>query len=318
MMRFPTRKNRALPDDFDPKAYLELNPDVEAAKVDPAVHYLKFGVKEGRQYRRPEGKKEFTKFLAHFSDLAPDDQNGFDLFEGVWSSKIPNIANTGIFDGFNDPRVHWLLEELGDLTGASVLELGPLEGGHTHMLETAGAQVTAIEANHGAFLRCLLVKNALGMKSKFVLGDFQSADFQPGHRDLVVASGVLYHMTDPVGLLSRLSETADKLFLWTHYFDEDLSKWAPDIRSLLKKGKWDTKNVIRQNVSGLDVRMVRQSYGDALGWDGFCGGSDVTSLWIYKDDLVALLGKLGYTDVRINFDMPDHPNGPSFAVLAQK
>ena len=64
--------------------------------------------------------------------------------------------------------------------------------------------------------------------------------------------------------------------------------------------------------------MVRQSYGDSLGWDGFCGGSEATSLWIYKDDLIALLGKLGYADIRINFDMPDHPNGPSFAVLAQK
>jgi hypothetical protein len=34
--------------DFDPSAYLEANPDVKAAGVDPAQHYLEFGNREGR------------------------------------------------------------------------------------------------------------------------------------------------------------------------------------------------------------------------------------------------------------------------------
>lgn len=36
---------------FDENRYLELNPDVQAAGVDPYEHYLEFGIKEGRQFR---------------------------------------------------------------------------------------------------------------------------------------------------------------------------------------------------------------------------------------------------------------------------
>jgi hypothetical protein len=42
----------ALPDDFDPVIYLQLNPDVAAAKQDPATHYQLHGYKERRTYRR--------------------------------------------------------------------------------------------------------------------------------------------------------------------------------------------------------------------------------------------------------------------------
>ncbi len=41
----------ALPVDFKAQTYLFLNPDVAAAGVDPAAHYLEFGVNEGRRYR---------------------------------------------------------------------------------------------------------------------------------------------------------------------------------------------------------------------------------------------------------------------------
>lgn len=40
-----------LPEDFCPNKYLELHPDVRKAGVDPALHYLKFGLWEGRPYK---------------------------------------------------------------------------------------------------------------------------------------------------------------------------------------------------------------------------------------------------------------------------
>ena len=40
-----------LPADFDPEAYLFHNPDVAAARVDAAQHYLVHGAREGRRYR---------------------------------------------------------------------------------------------------------------------------------------------------------------------------------------------------------------------------------------------------------------------------
>jgi len=43
----------AIPKDFDPQAYLRINPDVAAAGVDPVVHYLRFGKSENRSYKDP-------------------------------------------------------------------------------------------------------------------------------------------------------------------------------------------------------------------------------------------------------------------------
>ena len=47
----PPPKPKSLPPDFDGKAYLRANPDVRAAKVDPANHWLEFGYKEDRPLR---------------------------------------------------------------------------------------------------------------------------------------------------------------------------------------------------------------------------------------------------------------------------
>jgi hypothetical protein len=43
----------SLPEDFDPQGYLLLNPDVRKAGVDPVQHYLEFGYREQRAYKRP-------------------------------------------------------------------------------------------------------------------------------------------------------------------------------------------------------------------------------------------------------------------------
>jgi hypothetical protein len=40
-----------LPKDFDPHAYLALHTDVAKARVNPAKHYIEFGLREGRAYK---------------------------------------------------------------------------------------------------------------------------------------------------------------------------------------------------------------------------------------------------------------------------
>lgn len=88
-----------------------------------------------------------------------------------------------------------------DLT---VLELGPLEAGHTYMLEKMGARsIVAVEANSRAYLKCLIVKELFELKrAKFLLGDFVAyLKNNTRHFDLCLASGVLYHMQNPAELL---------------------------------------------------------------------------------------------------------------------
>lgn len=261
--------------------------------------------------------KEDVNLAAQYSDSVPSDQNSVDLFAGKWSSELPQFMNSGGVGLFEDARINWILQCLGDISGWNVLELGPLEGGHTFMLEAAGANVTAIEANHEAFLRCLVAKNLYAMRSKFVLGDFMKSFGNVQNADLVVASGVLYHMTEPVELIRKIAAVSSNLFLWTHVFDPDLSVWNPSVVNRVGV-KWLPKEMRIDSSTTVDVRIVPQLYADALGWGGFCGGPDTYSNWIYRDDLFALLRHFGYNSIEVAFDQPDHPNGPALALIARK
>jgi glycosyltransferase involved in cell wall biosynthesis len=49
-----TRAGMTIPPDFNPEAYLERNPDVARAGVDPIYHYIAYGANEGRRWGRAE------------------------------------------------------------------------------------------------------------------------------------------------------------------------------------------------------------------------------------------------------------------------
>jgi hypothetical protein len=155
------------------------------------------------------------------------------------------------------------------------------------------------------------------LKSNFILGDFTKGFGSSNKFDLVVASGVLYHMTDPIDLLKQISEVSNRVFIWTHYFEPDIEKWNSAIQSQVGL-KWKTSETKSIKFNNRYIRIVPQVYGEALGWDGFCGGPDTYSNWIYKEDIMLILSDFGYTDVKISFDQPDHPNGPSFCILATR
>jgi len=255
-----------------------------------------------------------------FCDLVPADVNAIALFQDQWSSILPNSAGVegpGRIPLFEDNRISWLLAELVDIRGWTVLELGPLEGGHTFQLEKAGSFVTAIEANTSAFIKCLVVKNIMGMQSHFLLGDFSKSLGSRRRYDLLVAAGVLYHMTDPITLLSQMSDVSDNIYLWTHYYEEDHSKWHPSLVEMIGT-KWLPDRAKSQRFNGLNVRLVPQLYGDALTWSGFTGGTADYSYWFYREDLFNVLGVLGYTTISVSFDDPQHPNGPAINILARR
>jgi hypothetical protein len=309
-------KDTVLPLDFDPNAYLAIHQDVKKAGIDPITHYLTYGRKEGRMYKT-DNPKSFEDTLGDFLTVPPSEQNAFDLFPTAWSSTFDGVDTSGNFRGADDARLKWLFRQV-DFKGKSVLELGPLEAGHTCMMEKAGASVLGIESNKGAFIRCLIAKNYLDLSAKFLLGDFEKMNFSGQSYDIVIASGILYHMKDPVGLLKAISKTSDKLFIWTHYFEPNLSKWNHSLAPLLQSMKWKHKEPIIERYEDMDIRMVRQDYGEALGWSGFCGGSDIFSNWVYREDLLKLLRKLGFKQIEISFEDLQHQNGPSFCLLCEK
>ena len=100
-----------------------------------------------------------------YNPEAPHPQAALDLFANEWSSRVPiAFASTGPAALFNDARITWPVEQDAQYEDKTSLELGPLEAGHTFMLEHAGYQLEAVEANSHAFLKCLIVKELLGLK----------------------------------------------------------------------------------------------------------------------------------------------------------
>jgi hypothetical protein len=263
---------------------------------------------------RPAEPTRGESILDSYVVGAPSAQNAVDVFGGEWSSMLPlSDVVSGPVPLFADDRVEWAIEQLGGVSGRSVLELGPLEGGHTYMLLNAGASVTAIEAQTRAYLKCLIAKELLGMAgAQFLLGDFMAyLQADPPHVDVCFASGVLYHMRSPVETLALIGETADQLFLWTHIYDEKVIR-----SSELLSPRFTTEE--SQEYQGFRHTLHRFEYASSLNSKAFCGGSALYSNWLSREDLFGALERFGWVIKTIGYDEPNHQHGPAIAVVASR
>ncbi len=256
-------------------------------------------------------------WLDSYISNPPDPQNMIDIFAGEWSSKFPKECNVnaGPVPLFEDPRIYWMLGELNGIADMRVLELGPLEGAHSFILDRAGAsRVLAIESNRRAFLKCLIVKELLGMPSvEFVLGDFRGYfERLPEDRfDLCVASGVLYHMKEPVELIAQIAQRCNRLFLWTHYYEEVSIRQDTNLPHRFT-------DVFSRVTHGYTYALRRYSYLEGLENAGFCGGNAEFSHWLTREDLFGALKHFGFRDFRVFDEQTRHKHGPSLSILAVK
>jgi SAM-dependent methyltransferase len=257
-------------------------------------------------------KEMGTSTLDFYVGDPPSYQAAFKLFEGEWSSDVPGYGG-GSARLFDDGRIKWFAERCGGFQGKRVLELGPLEGGHTSIIAKAGAaSVTAIESNKRAFLKCLIVQNALGFKANFMLGDFSKYLEQCEAKfDVIVASGVLYHMPDPVRLLQNAARVSNSIGLWTHYYDTQVVSERADLQRKFDKAPRN------EQFGSREVQLYEYSYLEALQWKGFCGGSAPSSYWLTKESLFGLLEELGF-EVAVREDTKTHPNGPAMTLFATR
>jgi hypothetical protein len=247
---------------------------------------------------------------------APSPQHALDLFAGEWSSALPP-GHEGLHAGslplFADRWLLWGLERLGGVAGRRVLELGPLEGAHTWRMSTLGAaSITAIEANRRAYLKCLVMKDILGTeRARVLLGDAVAfLETPPAERyDVAVASGILYHMLDPVTLLARLARAADRLYLFTCYYDAAVIAGRPQLAARFHGRE-------RRVVDGFAHDLHVHGYQAARFNPAFCGGGAGASRWLSRADLLAALRHVGFTEIEVGLDDPAHPNGPALALVA--
>ena len=243
---------------------------------------------------------EFCKKVASIS-------NGFDFFD--WVCNVPiDTLRTGshrVFENIDD-RPSSLVKKFLSIDGWEILELGPLEGGHTYQLEKLGAELTAVEAHPENFLKCLMVKNALEMNARFLLGDFSEYLKKTSKSyDLIFASGVFYHMEDPVDLLWQISKRTDRIFEWTHYISRDQSNYAESSeRNFLKEIEFS-------------CNYYHYEYDQSREDRSFAGVGEFSSR-LTKEDFLRALIAVGFSNYEIVKDEFDHPGGPAFSFIAEK
>ena len=248
--------------------------------------------------------------------VAPSTQTALDTVPAAWASALPLPGTrSGTVNLFDDARVHWAIEALGGVEGASCLELGPLEGGHAYMLEQAGAaNVTSVEANADAFLKCLVVKELLSMsRCAFLCGDvneYLRATEQTF--DVCWCAGILYHMVAPVELLELISRRASRLCIWTHYYD------ATKLPTDQDRGRAFREQIVTSGErDGFRYALHRHDYGTATRFGRFWGGNQTFSNWLTLDDLLGALEHFGWSGIETQL-MEDHPHGPAVNLVARR
>lgn len=261
-------------------------------------------------------RQETDTFFDQYCNDKPSHQNAVDILPG-WNSAFPAATQlkAGSHALFADPRIDWAVQQAGSIQDRKVLEIGPLEGMHTHMLNRhRPASIDAIEANKQCFLRCLVTKEILGIdRAHFYLGDaLKWLETEERHYDLAVASGVLYHMADPGHFLSQLTRRCDQLFIWTHYFDETAMP-TDDPRRQAFNGKIETRPF-----AGVPVRYYERHYFNANVTKEFCGGMKDRHYWMHRDDILTLIRALGFSDISITQEDPSHRGGPCFCLFAKR
>jgi len=226
-----------------------------------------------------------------------------DEFEsrGPWITRfwVDGVAYGGSeYDPKDDARIAMFKSVAGPLQGKRVLELGPLEGGHTLQLTRLGATVIAIEGHESNYERCLYIKDLFGLtNAEFIHGDLRTFDFDSlGRFDAVFNVGVLYHLDEPWKLLTALGRISARMFVATHCAPPEKINALVDAGGRQLRGMWWVEGPLEASLSGLQER----------------------SFWPARRDLQKMLDQTGWTRQKwIAYD-PDFTNGPLACLWAER
>jgi tetratricopeptide (TPR) repeat protein len=225
----------------------------------------------------------------------PSTQTIVDIFGDSWKSNLPGTKKSGSAEMFDDGRPAWLASQIpSGMHFKSILELGPFEGYQTYLLDRLGArEIVSVEGNTINFLKCLCLKELYGLKSRVNLGDIQAYIEHCDRRfDVVFASGILYHMQEPIHFIEHTSRLADHMYIWTHVYDPSIAT----LRNGQEKHFIPARNRevrIGDRTITLHARSyLVTSYRDNIPmyWEG--GQEDIT-YWLTKGDLFWLIRHYG-------------------------
>lgn len=237
---------------------------------------------------------EISPIIYHEYSNSIDNQNMFGnifhFFPTPWKSRF--ILNDEIYGGDNDYST--LRISMLNLPGLSnyvifdnkrILELGPLEGGNSLLLERFNVkEIVSIEGRVESYIKCCLIKNLYSLnKTKYHLDDVRNVTkVKYGTFDIAVVLGLLYHLDDPFKMLEIISEVAEVLVLSTHYADSESPYFdAEEMDLKTEKGIFKGRKYIEDPNS--DPNAGLQNY----------------SFWPYEKDLLKMCEAAGYTHIDV-------------------
>ncbi len=186
-----------------------------------------------------------------------------------------------------------------------VLEVGCFEGHYASTLAMFCGQVYAFDSRIENVLKTLVRTWALGLDRKVVCDvlDIETtsvADFyrqrQVASFDLIYHRGVLYHLGDPVGHLADIAPLAKVLYLSTQYAADEQANEVMET----PHGKFNVFSYREKTIDfGPFSGMVPKAY------------------WLRKDQMLALLTSLGFTEIEVTCDEQER-NGRRITLIAKK
>jgi SAM-dependent methyltransferase len=235
---------------------------------------------------------------AYSDGAAPTDE----VIDGPWNYHVLQMANRHFEPERlayhrtkygEDQRIKYITYFL-DLRGLRTLELGPLEGHTSVLLEKMGVRENiAIEARTENMRKCARIKEKYGLaNTTFIqqnIEDLYNGREQPnysGKFDLVICLGVLYHVPNPAKALEWCCTQSNNLFLGTHYVEEE-DLWRYPAGGFAEEAFQYRGEVYRA------MRCVEGGQADPV------SGMSPSSFWLYEADLLTMLRNCGYNTISV-------------------
>jgi hypothetical protein len=120
--------------------------------------------------------------------------------------------------------------------------------------------------------------------------------------DLIVASGVLYHMTRPLQLIELICRRGARSVVWTHYYDPELVSGY---------------EALPGEHRGVAAEHFRKGYGDRS-QGTFWGGLADSACWLRREDILSAFRAFGHSRVEVVAENRAHPHGPCFTLVTAR
>lgn len=180
----------------------------------------------------------------------------------------------------------------GDKKGLRLVDLACLEGGHTTELARLGFETLGIEVRKSNFENCLYVKKRVNLPNLNFVNDNVLNLERYGTFDVIICSGILYHLDKPKAFIETMSRCCKKIIIVsTHYATESkntLFKLSDECINEGLPGRWFFEH------EDLYIDQLEQ-----LKWASW---ENKQSFWIRREYLIQTLHDSGFDIVFEQYD----------------